>query len=170
MQNRCTYDQSMVNADASASAEPGNYMLRNDLTCQPHVATTGNSGIVMSFDNAGSRADVESSLQYCTASTRCGKSNRCQNLSSEQATVSNLDSIDSDSTRSTNPTSNRNQVNRFLDMPIHPRYRFHIGLGENTRQSARDAFLLKFQNPIDQSGFVPEGGESPFYKPCISND
>ena len=170
MQNRCSNDQSMVNADAKASVEPGNYMLRNDLTSQPHVATTGSSGIIMSFDNAGSRADIESSLQYCTASTRCGPSNRCQSLSDKKASISHLNPIDSDSTRSTNPTSNHNHVDRFIDMPIHPRYRFHVGLGENTRQSARDAFLFRQQRPIDQSGFIPDGGEAPFYKPCISHD
>ena len=170
MQNRCIYDQRIVDANTKASTIPGNYQLSNDLDCQPHLATMGNSGIIMSFDNAGDRADIESSLQICSKSTKCDRfGGSCDNLSLNEANVRDINPYQSDSTRSSNPTSNRQQIDRFMDMPNHPRYRFHVGIGENTKQTMRDEFVLKKLRPMDQSELLPTPSDiNPFYKPCLS--
>ena len=170
MQNRCFYDQRIVDANAKASTDPGNYHLSNNLDCQPHLATTGNSGVIMSFDNAGDRADIESSLQICSKSTKCDRfGSGCDNLSQNGANVRDINPYESNSTRTTHPTSNRQQVDRFMDMPIHPRYKFHVGIGENTKQTMRDEFKQKKLRPMDQSGLLPNPSNfNPFYKPCLS--
>ena len=167
MQSRCHFDSSILEAHDTASAAPGNYMLQNDLSNQPHIVTPGSSAIIMSFDNAGDRADVQSSLQQCSKLTRCGScSDRC-NIQVHPAKLHDV-SLTSEQTRSTNPVSKRPQVDRFIEIGVKPAYKLHVGLGLNTREEARRQHSANMQSPIDQTPVhPPHSGPIQPYKPCM---
>ena len=166
-QNRCMFDSTIMEAHDEASSAPGNYMLQNDLSCQPHITTPGSSAMIMSFDNAGDRADVQSSLQQCSKVTRCGSCSDSCNIQVHPAEVHDV-SITSEQTRTTNPVSNRAQVNRFIDMGVKPIYQLYVSPGVNTREQARQEHSQKIQSngPLDQSMFdLPDSGPVQPYKP-----
>ena len=160
MLNRCKYDPSIKDADDAASVAPGNYKLSNDLSNQPGFATPGNA-FLMSFENGGDRADVQSSLQQCVKSTRCGKEGDvCENLAQTSANVNEVEVPQTVDSRGEFPPCQIGQVDRFMDMGCLPNSQYYVGLGLNSREDARRDFARGLQSvtPIDQSGILPNGG------------